>query len=107
MSRRILQTQAGEWVEVEQLLSRGAEGEVWTVSGQPALAAKLFYAQVLEERDGWYPSKVAAMLATPPAEPDPQRISIAWPLVALYENEQFTGYLLPFLGQTSPVSYAP
>jgi DNA-binding helix-hairpin-helix protein with protein kinase domain len=84
-------------------LVRGGEALVCHLPGLSGLVAKLYHAPGPD-----HAAKLAAMLATPPADPmaGSGHVSIAWPVdrvVAADEPARFVGYVMPRVEGARPV----
>ena len=84
-------------------LVRGGEALVCELPGRPRLVAKLYHAPT-----AGHAAKLAAMLATPPADPmaGTGHVSIAWPLDRVAADDdpgRFLGYVMPRVHGARPV----
>jgi hypothetical protein len=83
-------------------LVRGGEATVYELPERPGLVAKVYHCPTPEHAD-----KLAAMLATPPADPmaGSGHASIAWPVDRLLAagDQAFLGYAMPRVEQARPV----
>lgn len=87
-------TTTGQVALDDSVLGRGGEGTVHKITnltknldmGSPGeWVAKMYHQPGQEQRE----QKIAAMLARPPATD-----AVAWPVAALYEGEEFVGYVM-------------
>jgi hypothetical protein len=84
-------------------LVRGGEALVCELPGRPRLVAKLYHAPTAE-----HAAKLAAMLATPPADPmaGSGHTSIAWPVDRVVDADdpgRFLGFVMPRVEGARPV----
>lgn len=83
----------GRSVELGRILSRGGEGFIHEVPGQPSLVAKIW-----REPSEAQARKLDVLLRHPPALPNDARarIEFAWPVGAIYdEHNLMQGYFMP------------
>lgn len=92
-----LATDGGGQITLGEELGTGVEGTVWSVSGQPETAAKLFHGGKATPRTR---AKLICMLRERPAITRCPAYRIAWPESRLRQNEKnrtIVGYTMPRL----------
>ena len=94
--------QEGRWITLGPPLGGGGEADVYEVSGDPGLVAKIF-----KQPDAEREAKLHIMVADPPMDPmqGQGHHSFTWPIDLLYSPDkgQFHGYLMPRIKGASPI----
>lgn len=97
-------TSSNKLVVLGAKLDSGAEGDVFMVSGDDSLVAKIYKP---EARTAEQEEKLRVMLAAPPHDGtrgfSSPHISIAWPTDILYEHGALAGFLMPRIGQSHKI----
>jgi DNA-binding helix-hairpin-helix protein with protein kinase domain len=93
----------GKLIDLGTALAGGGEGQIYTVSQEPSLVAKIYHKPTSK-----YTNKLNLMLANPPNDPaaGQGRVSIAWPVDLLFVtggNQQIAGFLMRRVTQVHPI----
>ena len=83
-------------IRPEQLLGKGAEGEVWSVQDHPSLALKLFHGLDMSQATQ---HKLTILIANQPENIKTAEYRLAWPmeLVTVGKSSTTPGYIMPRL----------
>lgn len=84
---------------IEPPIGKGGEGSVYKINGMPGSVLKVYSDKCKTETRH---KKLQAMLATPLSQEAMQQVT--WPTDVVYQNGQFSGYVMPILKNTEALN---
>ena len=84
---------------IEPPIGKGGEGSVYKIKGMPGSVLKVYSDKCKTETRH---KKLQAMLATPLSQEAMQQVT--WPTDVVYQNGQFSGYVMPILKNTEALN---
>lgn len=102
-TERIFSCQYGRThLRLEREIGAGGEGQVYSVSGSRALAAKLYH-----HPDKQHMIKLSMMLMNPPSVPKNGQSTVIWPVDGIMDEEdQYVGFLMPLIDKRQNATLA-
>ena len=92
----------GSSIQSGQSISKGGEGEVFNLVGNPSLCLKIYHkAHRTKERE----EKLKYMCANPPSDLEGGNFRICWPKEVVYKNDEFVGFTMLMAFDNSQLPY--
>ena len=92
-------TNGTKYETIEPPIGKGGEGSVYKIKGMPGSVLKVYSDKCKTETRH---KKLQAMLATPLSQEAMQQVT--WPTDVVYQNGQFSGYVMPILKNTEALN---
>jgi DNA-binding helix-hairpin-helix protein with protein kinase domain len=95
----LLLERRGDLISLLPVLTRGGEGSIHPVLGEPGIVAKVFARPSAERAD-----KLRAMIDNPPVVAGNAPVVLAWPIdLLLNANGECVGYVMPYVKDKEPL----